>query len=47
MNSAGSPVGDVPFVRSGLLGFVGPVRNTAFELAPLCFICANSLELLK
>uniref|UniRef100_A0A670I9R8 Disco interacting B n=1 Tax=Podarcis muralis TaxID=64176 RepID=A0A670I9R8_PODMU len=24
MNSAGSPVGDVPFVRSGLLGFVGP-----------------------
>uniref|UniRef100_A0A8B9VSR4 Disco interacting protein 2 homolog B n=1 Tax=Anas zonorhyncha TaxID=75864 RepID=A0A8B9VSR4_9AVES len=28
VNSAGSPVGDVPFVRSGLLGFVGPVRNT-------------------
>ncbi|XP_034268329.1 disco-interacting protein 2 homolog B isoform X3 [Pantherophis guttatus] len=24
VNSAGSPVGDVPFVRSGLLGFVGP-----------------------
>uniref|UniRef100_A0A8C3Q2Z5 Disco interacting protein 2 homolog B n=1 Tax=Chrysolophus pictus TaxID=9089 RepID=A0A8C3Q2Z5_CHRPC len=24
LNSAGSPVGDVPFVRSGLLGFVGP-----------------------
>uniref|UniRef100_H0VKV4 Disco interacting B n=1 Tax=Cavia porcellus TaxID=10141 RepID=H0VKV4_CAVPO len=24
MNSAGSPVGDVPFIRSGLLGFVGP-----------------------
>lgn len=47
VNSAGSPVGDVPFVRSGLLGFVGPVRNTAFELAPLCFICADSLELLK
>uniref|UniRef100_A0A8B9TEM7 Disco interacting protein 2 homolog B n=1 Tax=Anas platyrhynchos TaxID=8839 RepID=A0A8B9TEM7_ANAPL len=31
VNSAGSPVGDVPFVRSGLLGFVGPVRNTAFD----------------
>ncbi|XP_058027130.1 disco-interacting protein 2 homolog B isoform X4 [Ahaetulla prasina] len=24
VNSAGSPMGDVPFVRSGLLGFVGP-----------------------
>ncbi|KAJ8788992.1 hypothetical protein J1605_022398 [Eschrichtius robustus] len=24
LNSAGSPVGDVPFIRSGLLGFVGP-----------------------
>uniref|UniRef100_A0A452RBN0 Disco interacting B n=1 Tax=Ursus americanus TaxID=9643 RepID=A0A452RBN0_URSAM len=24
VNSAGSPVGDVPFIRSGLLGFVGP-----------------------
>uniref|UniRef100_A0A8C8SY14 Disco interacting protein 2 homolog B n=1 Tax=Pelusios castaneus TaxID=367368 RepID=A0A8C8SY14_9SAUR len=24
VNSAGSPVGDTPFVRSGLLGFVGP-----------------------
>uniref|UniRef100_A0A803SP21 Disco interacting B n=1 Tax=Anolis carolinensis TaxID=28377 RepID=A0A803SP21_ANOCA len=24
VNSAGSPVGDVPFVRSGLMGFVGP-----------------------
>uniref|UniRef100_A0A672V9C2 Disco interacting B n=1 Tax=Strigops habroptila TaxID=2489341 RepID=A0A672V9C2_STRHB len=24
VNSAGSPVGEVPFVRSGLLGFVGP-----------------------
>ncbi|XP_068265872.1 disco-interacting protein 2 homolog B isoform X4 [Nyctibius grandis] len=24
VSSAGSPVGDVPFVRSGLLGFVGP-----------------------
>lgn len=27
MNSSGSPVGEVPFVRSGLLGFVGPVRE--------------------
>lgn len=27
MNSAGSPVGDVPFIRSGLLGFVGPVSD--------------------
>lgn len=24
MTSSGSPVGDVPFIRSGLLGFVGP-----------------------
>ncbi|XP_060620002.1 disco-interacting protein 2 homolog B isoform X2 [Anolis sagrei] len=24
VNSSGSPVGDVPFVRSGLMGFVGP-----------------------
>ncbi|ELV10854.1 Disco-interacting protein 2 like protein B [Tupaia chinensis] len=24
VNSVGSPVGDVPFIRSGLLGFVGP-----------------------
>ena len=48
MNSAGSPVGDVPFVRSGLLGFVGPVRNTVFELAWLCsFVPASSLQRLK
>ena len=48
MNSTGSPVGDVPFVRSGLLGFVGPVRNLVFELAFLySFLNANSLQCLK
>uniref|UniRef100_A0A8B9VPR5 Disco interacting protein 2 homolog B n=1 Tax=Anas zonorhyncha TaxID=75864 RepID=A0A8B9VPR5_9AVES len=35
VNSAGSPVGDVPFVRSGLLGFVGPW---------LCFTCWSVLS---
>lgn len=44
LNSAGSPVGDVPFVRSGLLGFVGPVCNVASELL---IACANGLEYLK
>lgn len=44
VNSAGSPVGDVPFVRSGLLGFVGPVRNTHLELALLySFVPASGL----
>lgn len=48
VNSAGSPVGDVPFVRSGLLGFVGPVCNTVFELALLySFVRASSLQYLK
>lgn len=48
VNSAGSPVGDVPFVRSGLLGFVGPVRNAVFELTLLySFVRANSLQYLK
>lgn len=35
VNSSGSPVGEVPFVRSGLLGFVGPVRE-ALQPALLC-----------
>lgn len=32
VNSSGSPVGEVPFVRSGLLGFVGPVRESLQSL---------------
>lgn len=32
VNSSGSPVGEVPFVRSGLLGFVGPVREALWSL---------------
>lgn len=40
VNSAGSPVGDVPFVRSGLLGFVGPVCNTLCELT-LLYSCSR------
>lgn len=27
MNQAGAPIGEVPFTRTGLLGFVGPVRK--------------------
>lgn len=27
MNSNGVPIGEIPFVRSGLLGFVGPVSR--------------------
>ncbi len=26
VNASGTPIGEIPFVRSGLLGFVGPVR---------------------
>lgn len=28
VNSNGVPIGEIPFVRSGLLGFVGPVSRT-------------------
>lgn len=35
VNSSGSPVGEVPFVRSGLLGFVGPVREALRACAAL------------
>lgn len=28
MNQAGTPIGEIPFTRTGLLGFVGPVRVT-------------------
>lgn len=27
MNANGVPIGEIPFVRSGLLGFVGPVSR--------------------
>lgn len=27
VNASGAPIGEIPFVRSGLLGFVGPVRE--------------------
>lgn len=32
MNQAGAPVGEIPFSRTGLLGFVGPVRKTLIGL---------------
>lgn len=28
VNANGVPIGEIPFVRSGLLGFVGPVSRT-------------------
>lgn len=28
VNANGVPIGEIPFVRSGLLGFVGPVSQT-------------------
>ena len=47
MNSAGSPVGDVPFIRSGLLGFVGPVSDAfMFVLVHLTQIFAQNKFLL-
>lgn len=31
VNSGGTPIGETPFTRTGLLGFVGPVRpNNSF-----------------
>ena len=42
VNANGVPIGEIPFVRSGLLGFVGPVSETvSFE-----YICGN-LSLLE
>ncbi len=31
INSGGTPIGDVPFTRTGLLGFVGPVSNNIVD----------------
>ncbi len=31
INSGGTPIGDVPFTRTGLLGFVGPVSNSIVD----------------
>uniref|UniRef100_A0A8D2P368 Disco interacting protein 2 homolog B n=1 Tax=Zosterops lateralis melanops TaxID=1220523 RepID=A0A8D2P368_ZOSLA len=39
VNSSGSPVGEVPFVRSGLLGFVGPPGFSS----SLCFRESNQV----
>lgn len=32
VNANGVPIGEIPFVRSGLLGFVGPVSSVLFSL---------------
>ncbi|MEQ2200668.1 hypothetical protein XENOCAPTIV_001496, partial [Xenoophorus captivus] len=32
VNQAGAPIGEVPFARTGLLGFVGPVRSAGVFL---------------
>lgn len=32
VNQAGAPIGEIPFARTGLLGFVGPVRNRSFSV---------------
>lgn len=33
VNQAGAPIGEIPFTRTGLLGFVGPVRHTYTEIS--------------
>lgn len=35
VNQAGAPLGEVPFTRTGLLGFVGPVRHMHTEMKSL------------
>lgn len=37
VNSSGAPIGEIPFTRTGLLGFVGPVR--LFALACESVVC--------
>lgn len=32
VNQAGAPIGEIPFARTGLLGFVGPVRSRRFSV---------------
>uniref|UniRef100_A0A3Q2CGE2 Disco-interacting protein 2 homolog Ba n=1 Tax=Cyprinodon variegatus TaxID=28743 RepID=A0A3Q2CGE2_CYPVA len=54
VNQAGAPIGEIPFARTGLLGFVGPVReqkylnitnHNAEELGPVYMIfCIFSLK---
>lgn len=45
VNQAGAPVGEIPFTRTGLLGFVGPVgRSCTITVVPvLCSwdVCAE------
>lgn len=33
VNANGVPIGEIPFVRSGLLGFVGPVSTTHYIIS--------------
>lgn len=36
VNVNGVPIGEIPFVRSGLLGFVGPVSRTVSLQFSIC-----------
>lgn len=36
VNANGVPIGEIPFVRSGLLGFVGPVSRTVSLQYNIC-----------
>lgn len=36
VNANGVPIGEIPFVRSGLLGFVGPVSITISLQYTIC-----------
>lgn len=36
VNASGVPIGEIPFVRSGLLGFVGPVSRTVYLQYSVC-----------
>lgn len=42
VNQAGAPIGEIPFTRTGLLGFVGPVRHkityTEIKSVKMCFV---------
>ena len=39
VNTSGAPIGEIPFVRSGLLGFVGPV-----SLVGVCMLMCSYSE---
>lgn len=36
VNANGVPIGEIPFVRSGLLGFVGPVSRIVLLKQSIC-----------